>query len=291
MQTQCSQAPTAQLQVVFKNILLATDFSDASQVALRYAATLGGLYHSKVFIVHIVNHAKPVPANSLTSRSHAEQAMSAFLAGLPLAGLKYEVLIETGDTSQVISDLVEKYAVDLVVAGTHERRGGARLLLGSTAERIFRAVSCPVLATGPDVDRDRPTKGEIKEIVYGTDLSAGSAHAWPYVLSVAGVSCAHLTLVHMLSDEIPSYAREGTEVSFQEQFKRMMPGNTRISSDAVVRFGEPAAGMLEVARERDANLIIIGVPAQVSWSTAHLPWAVAHQVVCHSPCPVLTVRG
>jgi nucleotide-binding universal stress UspA family protein len=258
------------LQVVFKNILLATDFSDASQVALRYAATMGSLYHSKVFIVHIVNHAKPVPAKS---HSHAEQAMSAFLANLPLAGLKYEVLIETGDISQVIFGLVEKYAVDLVVAGTHERRGVARLLLGSTAEQIFRAVLCPVLTTGPDVDRDRPTKGEIKEIVYGTDLSAGSAHGWPYVLSIAGVSGAHLALVHILTDDIPSYARDGTEVSFQEQFKRMLPGNTRISSDTVVRFGEPAAGMLEVARERDANLIIIGVRAQISWSTAHLPWA------------------
>jgi len=291
MQAQFVPVPTAQAQVIFKNILLATDFSDASQVALCYAATVGSLYHSKVFIVHIVNHAKPAPANILVSHSHADQAMSAFLAGLPLTGLKYEVVIETGDISQVISGLVEKYAVDLVVAGTHEHKGVARLLLGSTAEQIFRAVSCPVLTAGPDVDRDRPTKGEIKEIVYGADFSPGSAHAWPYAISIARVSGAHLTLVHILSDEIPSYAREGTEVSFQEQFKRMLPGNTQISSDAVVRFGEPAAGMLEVARERDANLMIIGVPAQVSWSAAHLPWAIAHQIVCHSHCPVLTVRG
>lgn len=288
MQTQSAQALTAQSQVVFKTILLATDFSVASQVALRYAATTGRLYHSKVLVVHIVSHAKP---DSLTSHSHAEQAMAAFLADLPLAGLKYEVLIETGDISQAISGLVEEYAVDLVVAGTYERRGVARLLLGSTAEQIFRAVSCPVLTTGPDVDRDRPTKGEFKEIVYATDFAPGSAHAWRYALSIADVSGAHLTLVHILGDDMPSYAREGTEASFQEQFKRMLPGNTLISSDAVVRFGEPAAGILEVAKERDANLIIMGVRRQVSWSVAHLPWAIAHQIVCRSHCPVLTVRG
>jgi len=51
--------PTAQPQVVFKTIRLATDFSEASQVALRYAATVGRLHYSKVFIVHVVSHAKP----------------------------------------------------------------------------------------------------------------------------------------------------------------------------------------------------------------------------------------
>ena len=147
-----------------------------------------------------------------------------------------------------------------------------------------------MLTTGPDVDRERPAKGEIREIVYATDFSPASLQAWPCALSIAEVYGAHLTLVHILSDDIPPYTREGTEASFQEQLKRMLPTNAAISSDEVVRFGEPATGILEVAKERDANLIVMGVRGQVSWSAAHLPWAVAHQVVCHSHCPVLTVR-
>jgi nucleotide-binding universal stress UspA family protein len=134
-------------------------------------------------------------------------------------------------------------------------------------------------------------KVEVKEIVYATDFAPGSLHAWPYALSISEGYRARLTLVHILSDDIPSYTREGTEASFQEQLKRMLPKNTKISWDAVVRFDEPAAGILGLAKERDANLIVMGVRGQVSWSTAHLPWAIAHQVVCHSHCPVLTVRG
>jgi nucleotide-binding universal stress UspA family protein len=134
-------------------------------------------------------------------------------------------------------------------------------------------------------------KGEVKEIVYATDFAPGSSHAWPYALSIAEVYGAHLTLVHILSDDIPSYTREGSEASFLEQLKQMLPRNSGVSAEAVVRFGEPTAGILAFAKERDANLIVMGVRGQVSSSTAHLPWAIAHQIVCHSHCPVLTVRG
>jgi nucleotide-binding universal stress UspA family protein len=59
-------------------------------------------------------------------------------------------------------------------------------------------------------------KVEVKEIVYATDFAPGSLHAWPYALSISEGYRARLTLVHILSDDIPSYTREGTEASFQE---------------------------------------------------------------------------
>jgi nucleotide-binding universal stress UspA family protein len=291
MQSQSVQVRPSQSRPDFKNILLATDFSDAFQIALHYAISVGGVYHSNILIAHIIRHGALTPVHGESSPSRAEEAMSVYLAKASFTGVQHEVLIQTGEILPVISGLVEKHVVDLIVAGTHERKGASRLLLGSVAEQIFRGVPCPVLTVGPDVDQERSAKGEVKEIVYATDFAAGSLLAWPYALSIAEAYGAHLTLVHILSNTIPSFASEGTEASFQEQLKCMVPPDVRISSDAVVRFGEPTAGVLEVAKERDANLIVMGVRQNVSWSAAHLPWAIAHQVVCHSHCPVLTVRG
>jgi nucleotide-binding universal stress UspA family protein len=285
MPSQSVAASAAQPRPVFKNILLATDFSDTSQIALRYAIGLADLYHSKILVVHVTRE------TSASVETHTSRSMSAYLASAALTSVRYETLIERGEIPPVISGLADKHGIDLVIAGTHERKGAARLLLGSTVEQIFRAVSCPVLTTGPDVDRERPAKGGMKEVVYATDFDPGSLHAWPYALSLAEVYGARLTLVHILSEEIPPYAQEGTEVSFQEQLRRMLPEGRAISSEAVVRLGLPATGILEIAKERDASLIVMGVCGQVSWSATHLPWAVAHQVVCHAHCPVLTVRG
>jgi nucleotide-binding universal stress UspA family protein len=63
--------------------------------------------------------------------------------------------------------------------------------------------------------------------------------------------------------------------------------------EAVVEYGEPGACILEAAKKRDADLVVLGVrSAQGRLGAAtHLERAVAHKVVAHATCPVLTVRG
>lgn len=82
MQSQSVGASVAQPPPVFKNILLATDFSDTSQIALRYAIGLANLYHSKILVVHL---AHGTSASVETQTSHS---MSAFLASATLAGIR-----------------------------------------------------------------------------------------------------------------------------------------------------------------------------------------------------------
>jgi len=123
MQSQSVQAPTAQPRPVFKNILLATDFSDTSKIALHYAIGFARVYQSKILVVHITRHEAPTPVQTQTSRSREQEAMSAFLGSAALAGVRYETLIERGEILPVISGLANKHGIDLVVAGTHERTG------------------------------------------------------------------------------------------------------------------------------------------------------------------------
>jgi nucleotide-binding universal stress UspA family protein len=300
MQSQSAQSRPSKSTVIFRNILLATDFSDASLTALQYAIGAGRPYDSRVLIVHIIPAETPasvppeaMPVDPESSRRHAEKEMSAFLRAAPLGSVRYKVLIQSGEILAAITGLVTEHSIDLIVAGTHGRGGTKKLLLGSVAEQIFRGVACPVLTIGPHVEQDRPTKGEAKKILYATDFKAGSLEAWPYAISIAEAHRAHLTLVHILGEDTPLFAREGTEASFKERLKQLLPvgKGLSLSVDFVVRVGSAAEGILQAAKDEDANLIVMGVRQNPSWSAAHLPWAIAHQVVCHSHCPVLTVRG
>ena len=56
-----------------------------------------------------------------------------------------EVLLRTGDARDVINQTAKDLAVDLIVMGTHGRRGVSRALLGSVTETVVRTAPCPVL--------------------------------------------------------------------------------------------------------------------------------------------------
>ncbi|MGA8640822.1 MAG: universal stress protein [Candidatus Binatus sp.] len=67
-----------------------------------------------------------------------------------LADVKYEILDEMGEPGNVIPDIAAKLPADLIVMVTHGRRGLARLIEGSIAEKVLRNAPCPVLAVRQD---------------------------------------------------------------------------------------------------------------------------------------------
>lgn len=64
--------------------------------------------------------------------------------------MKYEILDEMGEPGNVIPDIAAKLPADLIVMVTHGRRGLARLIEGSIAEKVLRNAPCPVLAVRQD---------------------------------------------------------------------------------------------------------------------------------------------
>ncbi len=71
-------------------------------------------------------------------RGHVEEQMTGLGASPLLRGVPHEVLVEHGTVWPMISAMVEKKQINLIVIGTHGRRGIEKLLLGSTAEEILR---------------------------------------------------------------------------------------------------------------------------------------------------------
>jgi len=138
------------------NILVPTDFSPCAEHALDYACALAPKLGAKLHIVNAIGEALPELAVALTDQMLASirDSSTAALADLVEARrarvIFGEVRVVEGDARDAILQTAKTVHADLIVIGTHGRRGLSRFLLGSVAEDILRRAPCPVLAVRLD---------------------------------------------------------------------------------------------------------------------------------------------
>jgi nucleotide-binding universal stress UspA family protein len=137
-----------------RNILVPIDFSDFSTYALDYAVTLAAKLDAKVHLLHAITiPALGVPelgvaltASTIDSLIRDNQAALDKLADERRTKASIgEVILRTGDARELVLQACEEVSADLIVMGTHGRRGFTRALLGSVAESVVRSAQCPVL--------------------------------------------------------------------------------------------------------------------------------------------------
>jgi nucleotide-binding universal stress UspA family protein len=287
-------------RILLRNILFTTDFSHASKAAFPYAIALARQYDAKVFVAHavspepyLIGPVDPMPVEADPAWLDAECKLAQFALGDSPEMRPAGMLIERGDVWSVISDIIEKNQIDLVVAGSHGRQGLRKLVLGSDAERIYRRAACPVLTIGPKVLPLSGTGWGIKHILFPTDGSETSLIALPYALSLAEENQANLIFLRLMP-VAPVRYQESNEASAREALRALVPAEAQAwcQPEFVVRFEFPVEGILRLAEERDANLIVMGVRKSAEGAMSeHLPWPIASQVLAQASCPVLTVRG
>jgi nucleotide-binding universal stress UspA family protein len=283
-----------------KNILFTIDFSEASEMALPYVRGLANSFGSRVIVAHAAASVtplalpmEPIPMDMDFEWEQAQKKLNQFIHSNPVPGAECKAALCRGDLWNTIPDLVEQYAIDLVVLGTHGRKGVKKLVLGSGAEQIFRRANCPVLSVGPHARRTNVEFENWKHILFATDFSEGSLHALPYALSIAEENEAQLTLAHFVS-LVPMQRQGEVEDQTRKRLRALVPADAMdwCDPECIVRFEFPSDGILKVAQERAADLIVMGVhKTNAPRTTAHMPWAIAYEVVCQAQCPVLTVRG
>lgn len=288
--------------VEISNILLATDFSPSSNAALQYARTMAEHYGAKLYLLHVLppepHTAVPLDMPPELDGAHAaaEENLGRLLRLESIREVVREALIERGEIAEVIPAAIKQHDIDLIVLGTHGRRGIRKLLLGSVAEQIFRAASCPVLTVGPEVTATRLEYGEFPHIVFATDFSPASLHALPYAFSLAKKTQARLTMmhaIHEISEGAMEYLDEVTSACRQRLTELLPDGaGTWFHPEFVVEFGPAADMILKVAEEEQADLVIMGAKRKAHLPAAtHVPWPTAYLVAAQAICPVLTVRG
>lgn len=136
-----------------RTIIVATDFSPHAEGATRAALELAARLDARVHLLHA--YSVPVLGPGLTEEWYSAMTAeleSGALRGLDealqrhkTAGVNVQGLIKRGDPRDAIVEAAEELGADLIVMGTHGRRGVARALLGSVAEWVVRHASCPVL--------------------------------------------------------------------------------------------------------------------------------------------------
>jgi nucleotide-binding universal stress UspA family protein len=221
----------------------------------------------------------------------AQQNLNRFANLGPLDDTAHTEVLERGELWNVLENQIQRHNVDLIVLGTHGRHGLKKLVLGSAAEQIFRRASCPVLTVGPHVTPHHEL-ASFQRIIFATDFSAGSLKALPYALSFAEENQAELILLHAIP-LVPLQHQESVAARAYTRLDELLPTDASdwCRPEHVVRFEFPAEGILTLAEGRRADLIVMGVHKGAPPASAHLPWAIAYDVVCRATCPVLTVRG
>jgi nucleotide-binding universal stress UspA family protein len=160
----------------FCRILCPVDFDDNSMKALDTAADLARENKGTVFVLHVVPlilapTGMPVYVDLFKEQEETARAKLLEIAHKRLAGLKYELLLHTGEPAGTILTAEKKMNADVVVMATHGRRGFKRFFLGSIAELVLRESTCPVLTV-----RCTPTQNDM----VGTWMTKNPVPATPH---------------------------------------------------------------------------------------------------------------
>jgi nucleotide-binding universal stress UspA family protein len=286
----------------FQNILHLTDFSPCSDVAFTWATSLARANQAKLSLLHVV---VPDALTYMTpdSRGAARELQEKWAREEMqrieerLKDLQHEMIVAQGkDVWSAVEAKLKELESNLIVLGTHGRRGLRKMLMGSVAERVLRSSAVPVMTVGYAVRPGLRRDGRFHRVLLATDFAAGSAEAACYAMLVAQRDESELVLVHVCKKRKQGSSEKDTELSVAEvihRFDEMIPHAEELPRrpEALVEYGEPGERIVEAAARREADLIVMGIRRTTNlFATTHLEIGTAHSVVAQAPCPVMTVR-
>jgi len=147
-----------------KKILVPTDFSEFSYRAVEYASELCGFFKARLILIHVKELYPYGPEESFMIlyndgglRETLTRKIEKEVLSLKNKKIETEGHFLIGEPYSEIIDCAKKWEVDMIVMGTHGRKGLSHLFLGSTAERVVRLAPCPVLVVKEGSEKRRAT--------------------------------------------------------------------------------------------------------------------------------------
>jgi len=264
-----------------RKVLLPTDMSEASAAALGFAKILHEQFHTVNYLLHAHYFEMPVYFSSgqmelmkreleqsrrLASEHLARQSQAAI-------GASVEVIIVEKPPLEAILEAARELEVDLILMGTHGRRGAGRLLLGSVAERVLRESARPVMAI-----RQNWTPVPVRHVLCPLKDSEAGRTALEYAAQVAKASGARLLILHAAEEGAPAMECPlvGDEIRQTCQVEES------------VTHGDAAHTILEATQNLKPDLIVMGSDRKPSF-LGELFSSTTQKVMQASPAPILVV--
>jgi len=290
-----------------RHVLCPIDFSEFSVRAYRFALSLAQNHRAKFVAQHVVElwqypsvsfaaSATVYEEFSRALREKAKQQLQELVKNYTHDEIQPECIVQQGIAADSILAFAEAQKADLIVMGTHGRRGFDHLMLGSVTERVLRNASRPVLAVSR-LSHDLIASGKqrdhvhLSRILFCTDFSENSERALNYAISLTADYDAEITLLHVL-EHVPSSANlEEATAAATEQLDRLVPPEGRKAGKigTTVLIGKPYQRIIQFARETQADLVTMAVRGRGALDLAVFG-STTYRVLQLGPCPVLAIH-
>ncbi len=242
-------------------------------------------------------HAEPMAFSGMPGVAEIEDALEKaahvradeFIA--PIGRPVVKAISREITASPAILDYAEEHNCDLIVMGTHARKGFARLFLGSEAVEVVRRSTVPVLVVGPD----HAEATTYKTIVVPVDFSAASKLALQQAAALARANGGRLIVEHVVDTRpLPPYAVDTVAEAEREQALKaatamLAQENLGVEAELVVSTGAPHEQICQTAHDMNADLIVMGTQGLGALDRL-LIGSVTERVIRAAPCAVLANR-
>ena len=296
-----------------RKILFPTDFSRCAEQALTHAVFLAGKYKAEINVLHVVTLFSDQPGIIRNEINETEETIKE-LEEIAEKQLNKVVSSKSSDEIKIITTTerevsaapaILEYAsdnnIDLIVMGTHGRRGLGHLFLGSAAEEVVRLAPCPVF-TIRELKEPKPVM-QVNNILVPVDFSDHSRKALEYASEVAQSYNAELQVLHIIEETThPAFSLSGKSSVFdlfpgieddcRKRADRMLKevNSDKIKAGVYIKGGRAASDIIKFAKGNSTDLIVIATHGLTGLEHMLLG-SVTEKVVRMAHCPVFTVKS
>lgn len=278
----------------FKRILIPTDLSDFSGLALKYGALFHRRIGSELTLLFVEEAYVPMDAQAmplgyyLDSDQAAHDPIARRLAEqtrLYEPGISVQTRIVTDAPAHGIVSTAEDIDTDLIIMGTHARHGVERALVGSITERVLRSTDRPVLTVSP-LHFDLEGELTIRRVLCPVNFTLLGRAALEYAAGVARAFEAELVVTCVVETEESKSAAAPAGSDLATWIAPAVAN--RVKYREIISHGNPATQVLETATKVGADLLVIGAQHKF-FSDATVLGTTTERVTRFARIPVLTV--